>query len=91
MLELRELGQKITALLKKQATLRAENKRLERTLTRQTEELAALTAQLTEARQQLLAQEVAKAIPNAREKQKTRKQLDNVIGEIDKILTSLND
>lgn len=91
MKEIQDLSNKLDVLLKKHAALRTDKKRLERTVARQEEELAGLNEKLTEAQQQLLALQIARVLPDAAEKQRTRKQLDAVIGEIDKILTSLND
>ena len=91
MRELLALEEKLGLLLKQFAALKTENKRLKRIATEKENELASLRKQLEESQQSLLANEIAKALPTAKEKQKTRKQLDAVISEIDKILTSLND
>ena len=91
MKEVQELEERLSVLLKQFAALRTENKRLKRTVTEKDNEISKLQQQLEEAQQGLLANDIAKALPTLKEKQKTRKQLDAVIGEIDKILTSLND
>ena len=91
MQELRELETKLGVLLKQYAVLSTENNRLKKTITAKEGELEKLKKQLEEVQQNVLANQIATALPTAKEKQKTRKQLDAVISEIDKILTSLND
>jgi chromosome segregation ATPase len=86
-----ELGNKVQALIKKYALLQAEHNSLQQTLTRQSAQITALTQQLDVTKAQLLAVEVAQALPDAGEKERVRKQLDAVIHEIDKVLTNLND
>lgn len=88
---LEELGKKVQILIKKYGLLQTENDGLQQTIARQSAQISALTQQLDVTKAQLLAVEVARVLPDAVEKEQVRKQLDNVIHEIDKVLTNLND
>lgn len=85
------LRERITALLKRYGAAVRECKALEKELAAREQESAALRVRLEEAEQQLLAVRIGKAIPDKASRAQSRKKLDAVIGEIDKILITLND
>lgn len=93
MQELQLLHDKLDALLKKHATLQAENKRLKATIAEQQQAINSITDKATLLEQNMLAMQMAGAgtIGNGKEKVAMRRQLDNVINEIDKILNTLDD
>ena len=91
MQELQLLNTKLDLLLKKYAALQSENKRLKQTITQQTKSIENLNSKLSELEQNMVAVQMGRSLLNDEEKIKMRKQLDNVIGEIDKILNTLND
>ena len=91
MQELQTLNDKLDVLLKKYITLQAENKRLKDTVAKQAESLAGMNGKLADLEQNMVAVQIGKSVLSEEERQNMRKQLDNVIGEIDKILTTLND
>ena len=91
MQELQLLNDKLDVLFKKYITLQAENKRLKDTIDKQTESIQGLTGKLSDLEQNMVAVQIGKSVLSDEERIKMRKQLDNVIGEIDKILTTLND
>ena len=91
MQELQLLNDKLDVLLKKYITLQAENKRLKDTIDKQTESIQGLTGKLSDLEQNMVAVQIGKSVLSDEERIKMRKQLDIVIGEIDKILTTLND
>ena len=91
MQELQLLNDKLDVILKKYITLHAENKRLKDTIDKQTESIQGLTGKLSDLEQNMVAVQIGKSVLSDEERIKMRKQLDSVIGEIDKILTTLND
>ncbi|MCD6063119.1 MAG: hypothetical protein K0R82_1030 [Flavipsychrobacter sp.] len=91
MQELQLLNDKLDALLKKYAALQAENTRLRETIARQLSSIESLNSNLAVLEQSVTATTISNSTANDKEKEAMRKQLDNVIVEIDKILTSLND
>lgn len=91
MQELQVLNDKLDLLLKKYAALQAENKRLKSTMAYQLQSIESLNDKLTSLEQDMLTIQVGRAVVNSNEKDDMRKQLDNIIGEIDKILHALND
>ena len=91
MQELQLLNDKLDVLLKKYITLQAENKRLKDTIDKQTDSIQGLTGKLSDLEQNMVAVQIGKSVLSDEERIKMRKQLDSVIGEIDKILTTLND
>ena len=91
MQELQLLSDQVDALLKKHTAVMAANKKLMQAQERSMQQVAQLQQQLAAAEEQLLATAIARALPDEQEKAQTRKQLDAVITEIDKILTNLND
>ncbi|WP_276134383.1 hypothetical protein [Polluticoccus soli] len=91
MQELQLLNDKLDALLKKYAALQAENERLRETIAQQISSIESLNSNLSVLEQSVMAATISSSTANDKEKEAMRKQLDNVILEIDKILTSLND
>jgi hypothetical protein len=89
--EIQLLSDKLDLLLKKYGILQAENKRLKETVAIQTQSIETLNFKLQELEQDMVAVQIGKSVLTDDEKVKMRKQIDTVIGEIDKILTSLND
>jgi len=91
MQELQLLNDKLDLLLKKYAALQAENKRLKATMSYQLQSIESLNDKLTSLEQDMITIQVGRAVSGSKEKEGMRKQLDNIIGEIDKILNALND
>lgn len=91
MQELIILRERITALIKSYKVLQKSHAALEKACAGKDATIAALSEQLTHADLQLLASQAGSIIDDGTEKIRVRKQLDHVIGEIDNILTTLND
>ena len=91
MLELQLLSDKLDVLIKKYEQVQAENASLKQTVATQLKSIEKLNGKLADLEDRLLAVQVGQVITNDKDKAVVRKQLDNVIGEIDKILTTLND
>jgi predicted nucleic acid-binding Zn-ribbon protein len=91
MLALDVLNSKIELLLRKYAALEAENKRLKEAMAQQEKTVDSLRKQLGDLENGMVSVHIGKAIDDAGEKENMRRQLDNVISEIDKILNTLND
>lgn len=91
MQELELLNSKLDLLLKKYAALQAENKSLKVTLSKQLRSMETLNTKLGGLEENMLAQKMGSIVTDPKEKESLRKQLDSVIGEIDKILITLND
>ena len=85
------LNDKLDVLLKKYTSLQAENKRLKETVDHQLQALAQLHGKLGNAEQNLANLQMGQTVSSSDERQDMRKQLDNVIKEIDKILNTLDD
>ena len=86
-----QLGKKLEMLLKKHAALEAENKRLRDTVAAQNKSLESLTKKLASLEHGMVSVHLGAAPDNEEGKANMRRQLDNVITEIDKILNTLND
>ncbi len=91
MQELQLLNDKLDMLLRKHATLQAENKQLKDTVSAQLQSIEILNTKLVTLQENMVATGIDKTLANDDDKNAMRKQLDNVIGEIDKILNTLND
>ena len=91
MLELQLLSDKLDVLIKKYEQVQAENASLKQTVATELKSIEKLNGKLADLEDRLLAVQVGQVITNDKDKAVVRKQLDNVIGEIDKILTTLND
>jgi hypothetical protein len=85
------LRSRIDALLKSYAALLRERNALRKELELKEQQHSELVEQLRLAEETLLALQIGKAIPDAAARTRNRKKLDAVIGQIDKILTTLND
>jgi len=85
------LNKKLDMLLKKYAALEAENKRLKETVAAQNKSVEKLNKKLSSLENGMVSVHMGETIGSAEDKENMRKQLDNVIGEIDKILNTLND
>ncbi len=91
MAELEELGEKVRLLLKRFTALQSENKNLRAALSAKEQEINTLQQQLAQIQQDALAGNIARALPDKKERTAARRQIDTVIKEIDKILINLND
>ncbi len=89
--ELELLSKKLDALLKKYTALEAENNSLKNTVAQKQQEITQLNSQLAKLEEQAGTTQIGKTVADDAERAALRKQLDGVIGEIDKILTTLND
>lgn len=89
--KLQLLNSKLDKLLNRYDDLQAENSRLKQTVAEQTQIIAHLNEKLAQLEQQIIGSQSGKNWGNEDEKEKMRSQLDNVIDEIDKILSTLND
>ena len=85
------LNKKLDMLLRKFAALESENKRLKETIAKQITVEEKLNNKLASLEQGMVSVHLGKAVIDDEEKEHMREQLDNVIAEIDKILTTLND
>ncbi|MFI5196036.1 MAG: hypothetical protein ACHQD8_03015 [Chitinophagales bacterium] len=85
------LNNKLDTLLRKFAALESENKRLKETIAKQIKEEEKLNKKLASLEQGMVSVHLGKAVIDDEEQENMRQQLDNVIAEIDKILTTLND
>ncbi len=86
-----QLNTKLDMLLKKYAALEAENKRLKATIAAQDKSVESLTKKLASLENGMVSVHLGQAVVDEDEKDNMRRQLDHVIGEIDKILNTLND
>jgi predicted RNase H-like nuclease (RuvC/YqgF family) len=91
MQELELLSNKLDTLLKKYAALQAENKGLNETVNAQQKSIEQLNSKLAAMEERVAVAHIGKATGDDTEREALRKQLDGVIGEIDKILTTIND
>lgn len=91
MQELTLLHNKLEQLLKKYTALQAENNSLLDAVRTQKEELLELKKQKVILEDELSTVKTADAITGKEDKTAVRKQLNTLIGDIDKLLASLND
>lgn len=85
------LNEKLDVLLKKYTLLQAENNRLQITVADQKKQIDTLSGKLTMLEENLMASQMSSSVLNDNDKEVVKKQLDTVLGEIDKLLTTLND
>lgn len=85
------LRERVDALLKRYAAVGQERDAIKKELAALKERYAELDAQLQQAESHLLAVQIGKVMPDEQSRAQSRRKLDAVIGEIDKILTTLND
>lgn len=85
------LNEKLDVLLKKYTLLQAENNRLQITVADQKKQIDTLSGKLTMLEENLMASQMSSSVLNDNDKEVVKKQLDTVLGEIDKLLATLND
>ena len=85
------LRDRVSALLKRHASVLREREGLEKELNKLREENEVLRTQLKEAQDGRLAAQISTAMPDEKVRADSRKKLDEVITEIDKILMMIND
>lgn len=85
------LRDRVSALLKRYAAVTRERDGLKKELNKLREENQDLHAQLRQARDSQLATQISQVMPDEKVRAQTRKKLDEVISEIDKILMMIND
>lgn len=91
MQELSILHTKLDKLLRQYLALEAERDALLLTIGRQKEEIAELEKRAGQVEEQLNLDRTGEALAGKEDKQAVRKQLNALIGDIDKLLASLND
>lgn len=91
MQELTLLHSKLDKLLKKHAALQAEKESLQQTMHKQKDELQQLNKKVATLEDQLTTTHTADVLATKGDKNAMRKQLNSLIGDIDKLLASLND
>lgn len=90
--ELTTLHTKLDKLLKKYTALQAEKEALQQTLHAQNEKVELLNKKLATLEEEVNLAKTGDAISSGKEdKSAVRKQLNALIGDIDKLLASLND
>ena len=82
---------KLEQLLKKHATIEADNKRLRATIDGQNKAIQRLNQKVRTMEANMVSVHIGKEGLDDEEKADMRRQLDTVIDEIDKILLKLND
>ncbi len=85
------LTEKLDLLLKKYAELQAENKSLKKTIGEQLKSIEQLNKKFDSMEQNMAAIQLGKNFLDNNDKLAMTKQIDTVVGEIDKILATLND
>ena len=86
-----DLRDRVAALLKRFAALMHEREILKKELNLLKTENNDLRARLHQTEQGMMAVQISQAMPDEAVRLQSRKKLDEVISEIDKILTTLND
>ena len=85
------LEEKVDALIRRFTAVCTERDALLQKLDKSEEGAVIMQRELKDARQRLLAYEIGAAIPDAETRAGSRRKLDEVICDIDKILTTLDD
>ena len=85
------LTEKLDLLLKKYAELQAENKQLKKTIADQLKQMELLNKKFDSLEENMVAIQLGKNFLDNNDKLAMTKQIDTVVGEIDKILATLND
>jgi hypothetical protein len=85
------LREKLDVLLRNYKAMATELSATKAALATKEEETSLLRDRLAKCEEQVLALQIGKAIPDAESRALARKQLDVVIGEIDKILMTIHD
>lgn len=91
MQELELLQDKLQLLLKKHLALKKENQLLKKTIASQTETLNDLNRKFDNIEQSMMLEQIGQKVLTEEDKKAMKKQISNVIKEIDKLLVSLND
>lgn len=91
MQELDLLNDKLELLLKKYTALQAENKKLQQIIVQQRQSMEGLNSKIGELEEQLLTSKTSDAIHDDKDKKVVKKQIDTLIGDIDRILATLHD
>lgn len=86
-----DLNTKLNLLLKKHAVLQAENKRLRETVSRLEDKEKQLTEKVAGLEHNMVSINLDGSSNDPASRNNMREQLDLVINEIDRILTTLND
>lgn len=89
--ELTLLHTKLDKLLKKYTALQTENNVLQETVRVQNKELKTMNKKVTDLENQLTTGNTAEVMISKDGKEAVHKQLDLLIGDIDKLLASLNE
>jgi soluble cytochrome b562 len=88
---LNELNSKVNLLLKRYAMLEAENKKLKATIEALSEKEKHMVAHIASLQDRMVSVNLNGTVTDDSEKAEMRKQLDILIGDIDRILNTLND
>lgn len=88
---LNELNSKVNLLLKRYAMLEAENKKLKATIEALSEKEKHMAAHIASLQDRMVSVNLNGTVTDDSEKAEMRKQLDILIGDIDRILNTLND
>jgi uncharacterized coiled-coil DUF342 family protein len=91
MQELQKLSEKLDTLLKKYGDLQAENDRLKRTVAGQLKQMEDLNNKFATLEDNMASVQIGKSVLSVNDKAAVTRQIDTVIGDIDKILATLND
>ncbi|MBL7719473.1 MAG: hypothetical protein JNL72_11595 [Flavipsychrobacter sp.] len=91
MQELQKLSEKLDTLLKKYSELQAENNRLKKTIVSHVETMEQLNHKIGDLENNMATVQLGKNVLSVNDKIGVTRQIDTVIGEIDKILATLND
>ena len=86
-----QLNKKVDTLLRKYSALEADNKRLREAVAKHEKHTEKLNKKLASLEKEMVSVDMNTAGLDDEDRQNMREQLDSVIGEIDKILNSLND
>lgn len=91
MQELELLQDKLQLLIKKHLALKKENQLLKKTIASQAETLNDLNQKFDSIEQNVMLEQIGQKVLTEEDKKAMKKQISNVIKEIDKLLVSLND
>lgn len=91
MQELQKLSEKLDLLLKKYGELQVENTRLKKTVSDQLKEMEQLNRKFALLEDNMASVQLGKNVLTVNDKIAVTRQIDTVIGDIDKILATLND
>ncbi len=91
MQEIQKLSEKLDLLLKKYGELQAENTRLKKTVANQLKEMELLNGNFAALETNMASVQLGKSVLTVNDKIAVSRQIDTVIGDIDKILATLND